>query len=67
MARISKIVTKQGDSGETGLGDGKRVSKHDLRVVAYGEVDELNSFIGVVTLLLFEILLVLREDNSEGE
>ncbi len=47
MARISKIVTKQGDGGQTGLGDGKRVSKHNLRVVVYGEVDELNSFIGV--------------------
>ena len=47
MARISKIVTKQGDGGQTGLGDGKRVSKHNLRVVVYGEVDDLNTYIGV--------------------
>tara|TARA_B100000029_G_scaffold506268_1_gene588714 strand:- start:1877 stop:2416 length:540 start_codon:yes stop_codon:yes gene_type:complete len=47
MARISKIVTKTGDSGDTGLGDGKRVKKHNERVKAYGEVDEANSAIGL--------------------
>jgi cob(I)alamin adenosyltransferase len=43
-----KIYTRTGDSGETGLFDGTRVSKHDLRVEAYGDVDELNAVLGLV-------------------
>jgi len=43
-----KIYTRTGDAGETGLFDGRRVSKADLRVDAYGEIDELNAAIGVV-------------------
>ncbi len=46
--RLSKIYTRTGDTGETGLGDGSRVSKDSLRVEAYGSVDETNSAIGVV-------------------
>jgi len=46
--RLSKIYTKTGDDGTTGLGDGTRVAKDSLRVAAYGTVDELNSTIGVV-------------------
>ena len=46
--RLSKIYTRTGDDGETGLGDGSRVAKDDPRVEAYGTVDELNSAIGVV-------------------
>lgn len=46
--RLSKIYTKTGDDGSTGLGDGSRVGKDSLRVTAYGTVDELNSAIGVV-------------------
>jgi len=42
-----KIYTKNGDDGTTSLCDGKRVSKHSLRVDAYGEIDELSSFIGL--------------------
>lgn len=42
-----KIYTKTGDDGTTGLQGGKRVSKSDLRIVAYGSVDEINSCIGV--------------------
>lgn len=42
-----KIYTRTGDSGETGLGSGRRVSKKALRVEAYGEVDELNAVLGV--------------------
>ena len=42
------IATKPGDDGTTGLGDGSRVSKTNLRVVAMGDVDELNSHIGVL-------------------
>lgn len=46
--RLSKIYTRTGDDGTTGLGDGSRVAKDSLRVEAYGTVDEANSAIGVV-------------------
>ncbi len=46
--RLSKIYTRTGDDGTTGLGDGSRVVKEDLRVEAYGTVDETNSTIGVI-------------------
>lgn len=46
--RLSKIYTRTGDDGTTGLGDGSRVAKHSLRVEAYGTVDEANSAIGAV-------------------
>jgi len=46
--RLSKIYTRTGDAGETGLGDGTRVRKDSLRVHALGEVDELNSTMGVL-------------------
>ena len=46
--RLSKIVTRTGDDGTTGLGDGTRVGKDAARVAAMGEVDELNCAIGVV-------------------
>lgn len=47
MVKLTKIYTKTGDGGETGLGGGQRVSKVDARVEAYGSVDEANCFIGV--------------------
>lgn len=46
--RLSKITTRTGDAGETGLGDGARVAKDSARVAALGDIDELNSAIGVV-------------------
>jgi len=46
--RLSKIYTRTGDDGSTGLGDGTRVAKESLRVDAYGTVDEANSAVGVV-------------------
>ena len=46
--RLSKIYTRTGDKGTTGLGDGTRVDKDHARVAAYGTVDELNSAIGLV-------------------
>src|SRR5260370_39570690 len=46
--RLSKIYTRTGDGGETGLGDGSRTRKDSPRVVALGEIDELNSTIGVL-------------------
>ena len=46
--RLSKIVTRTGDAGTTGLGDGSRTTKDSLRIDAIGEVDELNSSLGVL-------------------
>ncbi|MEM9209381.1 MAG: cob(I)yrinic acid a,c-diamide adenosyltransferase [Pseudomonadota bacterium] len=46
--RLSKIYTRTGDDGTTGLGDGSRVDKDCIRVEAYGTVDEANSAIGVI-------------------
>ncbi len=46
--RLSKIYTRTGDDGTTGLGDGSRVGKDSARVSAYGTVDELNSALGMV-------------------
>ena len=46
--RLSKIYTRTGDSGTTGLGDGSRVNKDSLRVDAMGDVDELNAVIGIL-------------------
>lgn len=46
--RLSKIYTRTGDDGTTGLGDGSRVAKDSTRVEAYGTVDEANSAIGIV-------------------
>jgi cob(I)alamin adenosyltransferase len=46
--RLSKITTRTGDAGETGLGDGSRVSKAAARVQALGDIDELNSSLGVL-------------------
>lgn len=50
MVYLSKIYTKTGDSGETGLGDGSRISKASLRIAAIGAVDEANSAIGIARL-----------------
>jgi len=48
MPRLSKITTRTGDAGETGLGDGARVPKDSARIHALGDVDELNSALGTV-------------------
>ncbi len=50
MIKLNKIYTKTGDRGDTALGNGERVLKDTLRVSAYGNVDELNASIGVITL-----------------
>ncbi len=47
MVKLTKIYTRSGDSGQTGLGNGQRVSKHDPRVEAYGTVDEANAVLGI--------------------
>jgi cob(I)alamin adenosyltransferase len=58
--RLSKIATRTGDKGTTGLGDGSRVGKDSLRVHAMGDVDELNSYIGL--LLCEDLPAALREE-----
>ena len=67
MPRLTKIYTRTGDEGLTSLGVKRRVSKDDPRVVAYGEVDEFNSLLGVVLASgpvedLVEILGTIQND-----
>ena len=50
MVKLTRIYTRGGDGGQTSLGDGARVAKHDPRVVAYGTVDETNATIGLARL-----------------
>ncbi|HEY2337955.1 MAG TPA: cob(I)yrinic acid a,c-diamide adenosyltransferase [Burkholderiales bacterium] len=63
--RLSKITTRTGDAGETGLGDGARVSKDSARVQALGDVDELNSALGLV--LAEELPEAAREALLEAQ
>lgn len=65
--RLSKITTRTGDAGETGLGDGRRVGKDAPRVAALGDIDELNSAIGAVLAealpeALRETLLAIQQE-----
>ena len=50
MVHLTRIYTRGGDKGETSLGNGERVPKHDLRVAAYGTVDEANAVLGLARL-----------------
>lgn len=50
MVKLTRIYTRGGDRGETSLGDGTRVAKYDLRVAAFGTVDEANAAIGLARL-----------------
>jgi len=61
--RLSKIYTRTGDAGETGLGDGTRVPKESARIQALGDIDELNSAIG---MLLIEDLPTPMRDALDG-
>lgn len=54
MVKLTKIYTRTGDGGQTRLGDMSQTAKHDLRVMAYGDVDEANSAIGVARAALPE-------------
>ena len=72
--RLTQIATRTGDDGTTGLGDGSRVSKGHLRVGAMGEVDELNSHLGVLLAEplpddVRELLVVIQHElfNLGGE
>jgi len=61
MVQLTKIYTRGGDKGETSLGDGSRVAKHDARVEAYGTVDEANAVIGLVRV---EIARAGKDDKN---
>jgi cob(I)alamin adenosyltransferase len=61
--RLSKIATRTGDAGETGLGDGTRVAKNAARIQALGDIDELNSALGV--LLAEKVPAKLRRALAE--
>jgi cob(I)alamin adenosyltransferase len=52
MVRITKVTTRTGDGGETGLASGRRVSKADARVEAYGDIDELMACLGLCRLAI---------------
>ena len=72
--RLTQIATRTGDDGTTGLGDGSRVAKDDLRVGAMGDVDELNSTLGVLLAEplpddVRELLVVIQHElfNLGGE
>ncbi len=72
--RLSKIYTRTGDSGTTGLGDGSRVAKDSLRVQAMGDVDELNAVVGLilvepVSVAIRDCLTTVQHDlfNLGGE
>jgi cob(I)alamin adenosyltransferase len=72
--RLTQITTRTGDDGSTGLGDGTRVGKNDLRVQAMGDVDELNSGLGVLLAEplpddVRELLVVIQHElfNLGGE
>ena len=58
--RLSKIATRTGDKGTTGLGDGSRIDKDSARIASLGDVDELNSFVGL--LLCEDMPAELREE-----
>jgi len=57
MVKLTRIYTKGGDKGQTSLGRGERVAKHDPRVEAYGTVDEANSVIGLARNAIGRVLL----------
>ena len=72
--RLTQIATRTGDDGTTGLGDGTRVAKSDLRIAALGDVDELNSTLGVILAEplpddVRELLVVIQHElfNLGGE
>lgn len=58
LPRITRVYTRSGDDGTTGLGDGSRVAKDDLRIDTYGTVDELNAALGVAVAAGLDARLV---------
>ncbi len=67
MPRLTRIYTRTGDEGETNLGSGRRVPKDALRIAAYGDVDELNSSIGVALAMGLDAKVdaILRRVQNE--
>ncbi len=67
MARITRVFTRTGDDGTTGLGSGRRVPKTSLRIEAYGTVDELNAQLGAVLAAgpIVELIEPLRRIQNE--
>jgi cob(I)alamin adenosyltransferase len=65
MVFLSRIYTKSGDGGETGLGDGSRVPKCSPRVTAYGEADELNAVLGLAAVHWADGSLFLRSVQND--
>ena len=69
MVKLDKIYTKGGDKGQTSLCDGKRVKKTSKRILAYGQVDELNSCLGVVACFcsknLFRVIQEIQNDSFD--
>lgn len=66
MVKLDKIYTRGGDKGLTSLGDGSRVEKNNIRIRAYGDIDEANSSIGIciafASVFIKEILLKVQND-----
>lgn len=65
--RISKVVTKTGDKGETGLGDGSRLAKDDPRIECIGALDELNSFIGFAKVAISDEGIILFLEKIQND
>ena len=66
MVKLNKIYTRTGDDGTTGLVDGTRRAKHDVRMHAIGEVDELNSFVGLAALATADdVAVALRRIQND--
>ena len=67
MVKLNKIYTRTGDDGTTGLVDGSRVAKHDQRMAAIGDVDELNSALGVAICEIGDDALVQELRNVQND
>lgn len=65
--RLSKIYTRTGDEGTTGLGDGTRSPKESMRIEAIGTIDELNSFIGILLTENLEIEIREKLENIQHD
>src|SRR3989442_8059803 len=63
--RITRVYTRSGDKGETGLVGGKRVPKDSLRIEAYGTVDELNAIVGLARVFNAEATATAARDRLE--
>ena len=68
MVKLNRIYTRTGDDGTTGLVDGSRRAKHDLRIEAYGAVDEANAAIGLVDRAIgLDAQAVLGAARTDGQ